>query len=138
VGPHTPGSRELFKEQVVASNRFLKNKSIYFIHEVPPLGRSPFECLDARPFRFKAPKRCMIDPRLAAETQAEYRKALRELEKNIRFNFLDPKDWHCDSVSCEAFLEKNRIIYRDDNHLSEAASEHFATHFIGPKVMETL
>ncbi|WP_178111740.1 acyltransferase family protein [Pseudomonas sp. SJZ131] len=100
-------------------------KKVVFVLDVPELGFSPRSCVDSRPLRLtsKIKEPCAVARSEVDARNSEYRKVVFRVLKDFPLvKLFDAQAVLCDSNWCWAMID-NKILYRDDDHLSISGSE---------------
>jgi len=127
----TGGYADIYKESMkeTLSRLLAKNKTIYFILDIPELGFDPKTCVDSRPLRLtnhiKHP--CAVSRHDFDQRNGEYRKiAMSVLENFPTVKIFDAGALFCDDKWCWA-MKNGKVLYRDDDHLSMEGSRYVAS-----------
>ncbi len=104
-------------------------KRLIIILDNPELDFPPAACLSQRPFNLFQRHDCSI-PRSAVEKrQQPYRAVVVKMTaENPALSTFDPMSVLCDANRCFAMVG-DKLLYRDDNHLSQDGSLHLADHY---------
>ena len=121
--------RTEFEEKMTETIRSLssKGKKVILVADIPSLDSQPGACLYLN--RIGTKPVCGIS-RARFEDQRDYLKILQKFESLETVELIDGVSLFCDEISC-SILERNHLLYSDDNHLNERGSVKFANYIIG-------
>ncbi|MCE9550579.1 MAG: acyltransferase [Betaproteobacteria bacterium] len=99
-------------------------KQIVYLHDVPELGFDIKNCLSSRPLRFRKDFQCAIKKSLFDERYKDFKVFIEDvLVKFPGVKIINLSDALCSDANCIA-KRGNRLLYRDDDHLSKFGSEY--------------
>lgn len=104
-------------------------KKLIFFLQTPELGFDVRQCLPPRShFNFQA---CTIQRDIVNNRQRGYRNQLIDTAKTHPDVYLyDPMDMFCDEQECGVYNGTGDLMFRDDNHITRAASVMVVQHFL--------
>jgi peptidoglycan/LPS O-acetylase OafA/YrhL len=106
-------------------------KRVVVFLDVPELNFLPESCLGIRPFQILAKPRspCMMPVSQLRERNETYREVFKALrDEYSEALFFDPTPHFCDVESCTVMID-DKLLYRDDDHLSYVGSAYIAEKF---------
>ncbi|HWG06327.1 MAG TPA: acyltransferase family protein [Beijerinckiaceae bacterium] len=117
-------SRQLFADGLdnEVGQLLAAGKHVVLIAQVPEMGFDAWRCI-----AMKGSALCDIARALVTERQAGADAVLDRLAQRPGVMLVDPKDILCDAALCHATLD-GVPAYRDDNHVSGAASQQIVEH----------
>lgn len=113
-------------------------KKVVFILDVPELGFSPKACVNIRPLRrnYKVMEPCAISRAEVDSRNKEYRSVVTKVLKDFpSVSLFDSQAKFCDADWCWAMVG-GKVMYRDDDHLSEQGSKYLAKTLL-PVILST-
>lgn len=124
----TASNREVFIQSLELTLQKLLSlqKNVIFVLDVPELGFDPRRCVEIHRFQeyFTTPRdECGIEVATFKQRNLEYRNSvLQVLKKFPSVKIFDAASEICDSNWCSGTRD-GRLLYRDDDHLSEFGSK---------------
>jgi peptidoglycan/LPS O-acetylase OafA/YrhL len=108
-------------------------KRVVFAYDIPTLDFDPKVCVKLRPLRLEGEELrtpCAM-PRQQFEARAAFgRKIVAAVLKDFpEVKIFDPAKYLCDKAYCWA-MKDDRMLYRDDNHLSLRGAAYVGLHFM--------